>query len=234
MRVCRALTHTLLLSTASFVSEAQVIGFDADTEDVETRYRAFIDYLNTLTQAEHQIRIADTYEEASRQLLDCEVSMAILSPFNYVRSARAGGLTLLAALEKNGQRYYGTVVLSNSKDIVALADVQDATFFYPSESSTSGYLLPLTLLRDRGLDIDTLEKQHVDGNQLLAMKMAKQHDGRAIVATSTERYLRPEDTSPCRDSSSMGCSRAAGRYRSMPSSSETTCRRSWHTGTGRP
>lgn len=174
-------------------AQALTIGFNSDTGDVDGRYKEFVGFLNDRLGVQHKIKIASTYEEASSQLLDGDVDITILSPLNYVKTTRKGDIFLLGAIEKNNGRHYGSVLLSNAKNITSIKEIEDSTFFYPSVSSMSGYLLPLELLKNKGVDIDRMKKQHVNGGHVEAMKAAKSFKGEAIVATSTERYYRKED-----------------------------------------
>ncbi len=104
-----------------------------------------------------EIVVSSEYEELRRKLALGEVDFAQLAPASYVRAKREmPDLTLVATHVSDGsatyQGYFLTVADSPFRRV---EDLRGRRVCWVDPESTSGYLYPRTILRQRGIDPDT-------------------------------------------------------------------------------
>jgi len=95
-----------------------------------------------------------SHEQAARKLDSGSLQIAVFSPYMYVLNrVRYRHFKLLVSHLSDGNlTYQGFLVVRSDSKITSLSDAKGARICFVSLQSTSGYLFPLALLRQHGID----------------------------------------------------------------------------------
>ena len=130
-----------------------------DPNRMLTAFQPLADFIAAETGVPVRLVVTGNYEEMTRRLADGSVHFAFFTSSGYVKHASSiPGLVYLATyaeLDAKGlvTPYYHSVILSLEEGPVdALADLKGRNFGFTDKDSTSGYKVPLTMLRALGID----------------------------------------------------------------------------------
>lgn len=123
----------------------------------ETKQRQLLaDYLQEQLELSVTIEVPQDYGAAIDLLVENKVQIAYLGPFSYVKAQQRNALLepIVAPIDKRtGRPWYTSVIVANTaQGINKLEDLQGKRFSFVSQSSTSGYLVPLAQLKELGID----------------------------------------------------------------------------------
>lgn len=96
------------------------------------------------------------YAELVDALSERDIEFAWLPPVAYVRARRAKNARLLLTVERSGQPTYASAVLARKGFATRLDDLSKARAVWVDPWSAAGYLMPLSMLRAKGLDPSVL------------------------------------------------------------------------------
>ncbi len=124
--------------------------------DDGTALRPFADYLSHSLGVPVEIRVAEPYQQLPALLLSGAVDIAELPPLAYVRARTANGeVRVVATVVISGNpTYLGHLYVKSDSRFHSLADLQGARIGYVNPDSSSGYLFPRDLLRQKGFNPD--------------------------------------------------------------------------------
>ena len=151
-----AMCLAIVWSGSTRCALAGTVGYAAGhPEDAKReRFTSFLSYLEDQTR-EKQNLVVDTYEKIRVRLLKGELDLAIISSLNYVLIKRADAenkVRLIARIEKYESSHYQSSLIVNRNFVGSGRDLGSLTLLFPSEASTSGYLYPLSMARELGVD----------------------------------------------------------------------------------
>ena len=102
--------------------------------------------------------LASTPDELEEMLKNTEIAAAILRPLNYILIKKETPLTLVARLEKDGLPVYSSMIYADFEHVKdPVADLEKMKFCYFSSRSASGYLYPLWMLRQAGINVREMQ-----------------------------------------------------------------------------
>lgn len=133
------------------------------SKELEQEYKPLVTYLGEALGLPSELRFPKTYAGLSKMLLDNEVDVAILSPFNYVRAKQENpSLILLAAPIADGSATYAAYIITHENTgITDIAGLRGKRFGFVDRRSASGYLLPLGYLLEGGYPPETFFREVV-------------------------------------------------------------------------
>lgn len=100
-----------------------------------------------------EIEVAESYDAVAEHLRKGDYDFVELSPFAYVRArAKVKLRPLVTAIADGSETAAGYVLVREDSPYKTLEDLRGATAGFVDPASTSGYLYPLKVFRDRGLD----------------------------------------------------------------------------------
>ncbi len=130
---------------------------------------------------ETEVVVSSTYEQLARELLSGKVDAAWAPPFVCAR-IEAMGVRVLVRGIRNGASVYRAALLAQRDAALTLDTLQGKTAAWSDRDSVGGYLLPMALLRERGLDpARTFHHQEFCGNYREALEAVL--DGKADVTS---------------------------------------------------
>ena len=102
------------------------------------------------------------YSEVNDLIRMRQCDMAMVCTYSYVLAKAGYGVRLLAAPVVNGKRvYHSLIVVPASSDVSALSDLRNQRFASCDVLSTSGWLYPVTMLKQQGFDAARFFKKHI-------------------------------------------------------------------------
>lgn len=139
------------------------------SDDINKHYRLMLDYLSKKTGDEYIIISARGYKQMIEFLADGSVDIASISPVPYVLAKQLNPnirllvteLSLDRAKENLTDSYMGYfVALKSSENINAVSDLKHKRFGFVKKESSSGYIYPIVLLKNKGIDYDQYFSRH--------------------------------------------------------------------------
>ena len=125
-----------------------------DPGNLKTTHQPLADYLAGHLRVEVEMQVAESYDEVGQQLGRGEVDLAEFSPFAYVRAIAANpGLLPIADSISEGSATSGAYVVVRAESALhTLEDLRGKSLGFVDPASTSGYLLPMRMFKERGID----------------------------------------------------------------------------------
>lgn len=154
--------------------------------DMDARVARLRRYLHQQLDRETQVVMPPTYEHLARELLSGRVDAAWAPPFVCARVEAMGVRVLVRGVRKGHSTYRGALVC-RADSALQLDTLAGTTAAWSDRDSVGGYLLPMALLRQRGLTPATLfAKQLFLGNYRRALEAVhtEEADITSIFATA--------------------------------------------------
>ena len=132
-----------------------------DPKKVYEALKPLADYISAATGWTVRMVVTRNYEEIIRRLADGSVDIAMLSAASYVRfGPSVPGLSYVATyMEEEGGEitpfYHSVILCLADSAVTGLEGLEGKRFAFTDRYSTSGYIVPLLLFRDRGIDPET-------------------------------------------------------------------------------
>ncbi len=155
-----------------------------DPKAIVAEMRPLTDYLSERVGRPVVVKVVDNYDDVSARLGNGQVHLAALSAANYVRAKRTlPGLKLLATPTTKLGPTYGAYILARANSgIRDLKGLKDKTFCYTSKTSSSGYLYPRAVFRERDIDPDSFLQTRFTSDHMESLRVLQTGgcDGAAV------------------------------------------------------
>jgi len=126
-----------------------------DVEEMLNIYRPVASYLSEVLGVEVELIALTDYTAAIEAMRTGRIEIAWFGPFSYVLAAERAGAEAIAigVREDTGLSSYRTIfVTSSDNSYVNFMDLQGKSFAFVDPASTSGHLVPRSILIDSGID----------------------------------------------------------------------------------
>ena len=144
------------------------------------------EYLEKNTEYEFKIQVPTSYIAVVEAFGTKRVDIASLNTFGYILAYQKYGAEALLTVERFGHKdYKGQIIARADSDIKELKDIEGKKFAYVDPSSTSGYLLPAKMLKDKEIE----PKEHMFAlrhDNVVTMVYQKQVDAGATFYSPPE------------------------------------------------
>lgn len=124
-------------------------------ETMSAAHQELAEYLSKTLGVPVEIVVGDTYGDAIDRLAAGEFDLVELSPLAYAHATRRVKLNCLVQTIADGSATAsGYIFVRDDSSRRTLEDLRGGTIAFVDSMSTTGYLYPRKLLRDRGIDVD--------------------------------------------------------------------------------
>jgi phosphonate transport system substrate-binding protein len=138
--------------------------------DAEARSHEVAAYFKAVLQKDVEVVATPSYEQLARELLAGKIDAAWAPPFVCAR-IEAMGVRVLVRGVRSGASVYRAALICKRESHRTLETLTGATAVWSDRDSIGGFLLPMALLREKGLDPSkTFQKQEFVGNYRAAME----------------------------------------------------------------
>ncbi len=127
-----------------------------NSEEQKEKRELLADYLEEKLGLPVNIQIPQDYDTAIDLIAEGKVQMAYLGPFSYVKAKQRNPKLepIVAYIDRRTGRpwYTSTIVANTQSGIKTVEDLKGKRFGFVNQSSTSGYLVPLSHLVSQNID----------------------------------------------------------------------------------
>ncbi|WP_316896652.1 phosphate/phosphite/phosphonate ABC transporter substrate-binding protein [Pseudodesulfovibrio indicus] len=126
------------------------------------RHRQLLEYLRKTTGLPLRQIFPDTFEEHVKMVERGEIDISYSNPFVYVRLAKAGAHAFARVIEPSGEPYFRGQIIARADNaaVNSLEDCRGKRWIAVDPNSAGGYLFPLGLFYDHGIqqsDFETVD-----------------------------------------------------------------------------
>lgn len=144
------------------------VGFDVRNTPAEDarQYQPFLEYLGKATGYRFELRFTRKGENIVDLLGTGAVEFALVGAQSYLEARARFGVTPLArGLNREGKaEYQSAIVTKRDSPIRTVGDLRGRSFAFGSRTSTQGFLIPLIVFAENGLDLDALARHSFTGS----------------------------------------------------------------------
>ena len=136
-------------------------------------------FLEQNTPYKYKFAVPSSYVAVVEAFGTKRVDVAVINTFGYVMAHDKYGVNAKMTLIRHGAHEYNAQIVARAdSDIKKLEDLKDKKFAYVDPSSTSGYLLPAKLFKDKKINLKetVFARKH---DNVITMVYQKQVDGGA-------------------------------------------------------
>jgi phosphonate transport system substrate-binding protein len=132
--------------------------FQPDREKNDATYRPLAEHLAQRLGRPVELRTVDSWEGLAKSLANGETDLALMGPWGYVLANHYSDAQVVSTILYQGKPEYHAVIVThpgsglNSMDDLLGAKGRGRSFAFGDKGSTSGYLIPLHMFQQRGID----------------------------------------------------------------------------------
>jgi phosphonate transport system substrate-binding protein len=132
--------------------------FQPDREKNDATYRPLAAHLAQRLGRPVELRTVDSWEGLAKSLANGETDLALMGPWGYVLANHFSDAQVVSTILYQGKpEYFAMIVTHPESGLDSVEDLLGATgrgrsFAFGDKGSTSGYLIPLHLFQQRGID----------------------------------------------------------------------------------
>jgi len=132
--------------------------FQPDRETNDATYRPLAAHLAARLGQAVELRTVDTWEGLAKSLANGETDIALMGPWGYVLANHYSGAQVVSTVLYQGKpEYFAMIVTHPESGLNSIDDLlgpkgKGRSFAFGDKGSTSGYLIPLHLFQQRGVD----------------------------------------------------------------------------------
>jgi phosphonate transport system substrate-binding protein len=158
LTACVALPSLLRAQPATAPLNFGVGLFQPDREKNDATYRPLAAHLAQRLGRPVALRTVDTWEGLAKSLSNGETDLALMGPWGYVLAQHHADARVVATILYQGKpEYFALIVTHPESGLNSIEDLLGAkgrgrSFAFGDKGSTSGYLIPLHVFQQRGID----------------------------------------------------------------------------------
>ncbi len=132
--------------------------FQPDREKNDATYRPLAQHLSQRLGRPVELRTVDSWEGLAKSLANGETDLALMGPWGYVLANHFAEAQVVSTILYQGKpEYFAMIVTHPGSGLASIDDLLGAkgkgrSFAFGDKGSTSGYLIPLHLFQQRGID----------------------------------------------------------------------------------
>ena len=121
---------------------------------IQDQYQDFIRYLERETDCRINFIVAQDYGELIEMMRAQKVDVAFFGPYSYIIAHESAGAQAFASpvSRRTGSFYYSLVITHVQSGVGSVEGLKGRSFAFVDDESTSGYLIPRSVLAKRGVD----------------------------------------------------------------------------------
>lgn len=164
---------------------------DQDVSILEARFEGLADYLSAETGLDVRYSPSTDYAAVVTGFRNDNIQLAWYGGLTGVQARLAVPGSIAIAQRPRDEAFHSVFIKRAGLDIANLGDLVGRSLTFGSESSTSGYLMPLFFLNEAGISVDDLQSISFSGSHDVTWKLveAGAFDAGAINAAVWEQRV---------------------------------------------
>jgi phosphonate transport system substrate-binding protein len=128
----------------------------ANPEELKAAHAPLAQWLSENLKVPVELVMGDDYDDAAARLERGDVDLVEFSPYAYVRAEQRMKLRPMVTMISDGsETAAGYIFVKRDSPLRTIEDLKGGSFAFVDLASTSGYLYPMKVFKDRGLDPKT-------------------------------------------------------------------------------
>lgn len=130
---------------------------DENSEKVLTRFKAFIPFMEQNLDMKVDVTVGTDYSATIEAMKSKKIDLAFFGPFSYILAAdvaSASALVMPAKADGSYSTYNSVIITHKDSPVKSLDDLKGKSFSFADPASTSGHLIPRSILVKHGYDVD--------------------------------------------------------------------------------
>lgn len=194
-----SITMTMLINpTGAYCKTKETVYFSAITLYhpivMYQKYQPMMDYLTANTSYKFELKLNKDYQKVIDYLESGDVHLALLGGTTYIKAKeKVKVVPILKPKNAIGDVYYrSTIVVGKNSTISQIDDLKGKNVVFPSELSTSGFLLPVYSLMKKGVTLQSLSSYtNLRYHDSVAREVLKgNYDAGALIDAVASRYSK--------------------------------------------
>lgn len=155
-------------------------------------YSPFIEHLKTATGLPWTLKLYHNHDALIGDICSGQVSISLLGPVPLGRAyAKCKAEPILVALGRDGKPTYRSVIITGDHTVMDLSRVRGRKFGL-FKGSTAAHILPLKMLKDSGLDAQSIEEVFYESQDRIMAALLTREIAAAGVKESLYMKFRKE------------------------------------------
>jgi len=133
-----------------------VVPFDAPA-NIYKMFTPLMEYLKRATGKHFELRVGPDFGSAVDDLVSGTAQLSFMNSFAYINAQKKSGARLLVTMLRKGKPIHRSAIITRENSgINEPSDLAGHSFAFVDRHSVSGYLIPLSLLEEAGIRLDSL------------------------------------------------------------------------------
>lgn len=175
--------------------DISVLGFGIMPIDAQAvmfkRFTPLAEYLGSRLGKKVEIKVPIDFKTAIQDLGSGKIQLCYMTPSTYIEAHRNFGATLLVSALRNGKAYHhSAIVTKQDSSILSIADIKKRSFAFVDKESTSSYIVPLSMLKNEGIELADLSQYSFLGrhHSVAEAVLKGDFDAGGIMESMVEKY----------------------------------------------
>ncbi len=168
-----------------------IVPFEAPSE-IFGRFTPLAQYLSKSIGKRIDVRVAPDYATAVHEMKEGITQMCFMTSLTYLHAKSEFALEPVVKALRNGKPFHRAAIFTREHSTVkTLEDIKNRTMAFVDEHSASGYLVPLAMLKDAGVDMKDITYHQFLGfhENVVRSVLAGDFDVGAVIEAVLEKYL---------------------------------------------
>jgi phosphonate transport system substrate-binding protein len=147
----------LVFSCSKKVSERTSVIIGLQPNEKSSDHQLFAKDLGSRVGLDIKIVISKDYDDLVQKFRAGDIDFAFFSPLNFLEAEKsADAKVLLKKVYGTSEFYYSAIIIRKDAKIKSLKDLTGKKIAYVDKKSTSGYLYPRAMIRNAGIDVNSV------------------------------------------------------------------------------
>lgn len=121
------------------------------------KFSPLMEHLSNTLGKRFELRVASDFKSAITELGQGDTQLCYFGPMTYIEAAKIAGVKPLVKTLRSGKPFHRSAIITRvDSKVKVVADLANLSFAFVDRYSASGYILPLKMLKDSGLSMDSL------------------------------------------------------------------------------
>lgn len=154
------------------------------------KFSSFVNYLSRKLDKDIEIKVAVDFEGAINDIGRGVTQFCYMTPSTYIEAhAKYGVRVILKALRHGRPSHNSAIIIRKGSDIESLSGLKGRTFAFGDARSTSSHIIPRSMLKDAGIELDALRYYNYLGHhdEVAKAVLNGDFDAGAVMGSVAER-----------------------------------------------
>jgi methyl-accepting chemotaxis protein len=167
-----------------------VVPFGSPVE-MYKKFSPLVEYLGKETGLNFELKVAADFESVVDEIAQGMTQMCYMTSITYLKAKKMGAVELLAMTLRDGKPFHSSAIITKvASGIKSVSDLRNRSFAFVDNNSLSGYAMPMSMLKDEGIELSNLSYYNFLGYQddVVKVVLKGEFDAGGVMDTTADRY----------------------------------------------